>query len=332
MDRTILCKLSVSSNSEADKPLAVIDNSLFRPICAQPESVRVQLWAEIAARYQLVVPFVLVEEVWKRMACPGDIPRSVVDVMAQTLYAMHLRWIDEPTAIAFREFVLKQPVKTFPSPPQAIMDALWTLDSTDPKLAAHLIELRLAKEKRTKEIIAEQDSILPGGTFCFVNNERAFFQTYIRSQFLEILADRTRTKMLLEKMVGRDFRKRHPQDSTEIDRAFAEYDRTTFAQYPITLSCIMAQMFYFYAPLIRIGEAGQPSARKIVGRSFKAQINNSEDEKYVISAMMCDRLLTCDQGMASIVSTFKASGLWERGEIIYSKPNDIHSMIPNSLV
>jgi hypothetical protein len=324
--------LSASSNLEADKPLAVIDNSLFRPICAQPEPVRVQLWAEIAARYQLVVPFVLVEEVWKRMACPGDIPRSVVEVMAQTLYEMHPRWIDEPIAIAFRELVLKQPLKTFPAPPQEIMDALWMLDSTDPKLAAHLAELRLAKEKRTKEIISEQDSILPEGTFCFVKNQRAFFRAYIRNKFWDILADKSRAKMLLEKMVGRDFRKRHPQDSAKIDRAFAEYDRTTFAQYPVTLACIMAQMFYFYAPLVRIGEAGQPGARKIVGRSFKAQINNSEDEKYVISALMCNRLLTCDQGMANIVSTFKASGLWERGEVVYSKPADIRSMIPNKLV
>jgi hypothetical protein len=324
--------LSTAPNSQTVKPLAVIDNSLFRPICEQPEPVRMQMWSEIASRYQLVVPFVLVEEVWKCLAYPEDIPSQIVAVMAETLYGLHPCWIDEPVAIAFRELVLKEPVRRFPSPPGWVMDALWTLDPTDSKLLAHLAEVRIAKEKRTKEIIAEQESILPEDKFCFVESQKAFFQAYIRDKLLEILGDKNRTKLLLEKVLGRDFRKRHPHDSALIDKAFAEYGRATFAQYPVTLACILAQMFYFYAPLIRIGKEGAPNTRKIIGRSFHDQINNAEDEKYVISAMMCHRLLTCDKGMANIVSGFKECGLWPHGEVVFESRNKFHSMIPSKLV
>ncbi len=323
--------MDASNNAAKQKSSAIIDHSLFQPICAEPESVQVQLWQDILSRYDLVIPFVLVEEVWKDLACPGKKGKDVLHGMARAMYGMSSRWIDDPIEIAFKELVLKETIQTLPNPPQKLREFLFKLDDEDPQLIAFLNNRRVAKEKRIKEVIAEQDSMLPPGTFCFVESKNKFFQVYIRSKFVEILEDPTRTNNLLEKVFGRNFRERYPDHAEKLNSVFSDYNKTTFIQYPMTLHCIMASMFYFYAPIFRIGEKTQSDARKIIGRSFHDQINNVEDEKYVISAMMCQRLLTCDKGMASIMNAFRECGLWE-GQVIYLKRSDLPSQIPSKLI
>jgi hypothetical protein len=323
--------MSVGIDARPQKPSAVVDYSLFNPLCAQSELVQTELWSETTRRYQLVIPFTLVEEIWKDIVFPDGKDTTAIRSATTAMYAMHKWWIDDPLSIAFKELVLGEAITEFPPPPKHIKDALWVLDNEDPKLIEYLKDRRLQKEKRTKEIIAEQDALLPPGAFCFVESKKAFFDKCIRDKFAEMVADPKRAKKLLEKVIGRDFRIRYPGCDEKIDLAFAKYNDQTFINYPMTLHYIMADMYYFYAPLMRIGKKGQPDARKIIGRSFHDQINNVEDEKYVISGLMCSRVLTCDRGMANILELFKDAGLW-KGEVIHFERSNLQAQIPSKFI
>ena len=51
------------------------------------------------------------------------------------------------------------------------------------------------------------------------------------------------------------------------------------------------------------------------------QINNEEDQEYVASALHCDRLLTCDDGMRRIADAFTQAGYW-KGICIHIPPDE----------
>ena len=70
----------------ADKPTVIIDKSVFQTICSEPdESQRNFFWKEISSRYEIVIPFILIEEVWINLAKPGAKNLAVVSEMAKTL-------------------------------------------------------------------------------------------------------------------------------------------------------------------------------------------------------------------------------------------------------
>jgi hypothetical protein len=54
-----------------EKLTAVIDKSLFQEICSESETERNFFWNELFNRYQIVIPFALVEEIWTNLAKPN---------------------------------------------------------------------------------------------------------------------------------------------------------------------------------------------------------------------------------------------------------------------
>src|SRR6266436_972581 len=97
---------------------AVIDKSLFQAICSQPEPQRDRCWNELFTHYQIVVPFVLVEEVWTNYVKPGPKNLAVVREMVSTLTRMTSCWIDDEIEFVFKELVLRKGIKKLLPPPK----------------------------------------------------------------------------------------------------------------------------------------------------------------------------------------------------------------------
>jgi hypothetical protein len=314
------------------KPTVVIDKSFFQSVCSAPKNERDLHWKEIANRYQIIIPFILVEEIWTNLAKLGSKNPFVVMEMVKTLREMLACWIDDEVEIAFKELVQKRRIKTFPPPSREIVTRLWNTKPSDPALSDWLDDKQRLKEQALRERKQWHDSILPAGKFLTIKDEADLFNQYVRRLFMDILDSRERTKVLLEKLFGATFRQRHPNFKRRIENAFSNYTKTNFKQYPVTLSYIMAGMFYFYAPLCRVQPTPNATPRKIIGRKFSEQRNNFADQSYVACALICDRILTQDEGMANIMQAFKKCSMW-RGEVLFINPRQpLNAQLPRLLV
>ena len=178
-----------------------------------------------------------------------------------------------------------------------------------------------------------QAEILPSDKFASVEDGREFFEKSIRRKFAEMLSDPIRKRKLLERELGLAFRATHPEWSKEIDKAFDSYSPETFEKYQAPLMCIIAGMFYFYAPLCKIVPPdGGDQAVKILGRGFRDQSNNLADQQYVQSALLCDRLLTRDKGMHNVMKLLKECALWDGVSVFIDPKKDIGIQISKILV
>lgn len=302
-----------------NKLTAVIDKSMLQAVCELlPDKLDACL-NTLLGRYGLVVPSILVEEVWVNRASPSPGKRpEVVEHMVGCLIQLREAWIAEPLDIAFVELVERQPVEILPKPPPSVMDSFFTLSPNDPALAKWVKERREIQRKVIQERVKEHASIFDTTVAANVGSEREFFEKFIRPKFLDILADSGRKRKLLEGVMGMTFRRRYPHRSKDIDAAFEDYSLDSFDRYHATLNCIMTAMFYFYAPLCKI-DLRNGETRKILGRGSGDQRSNLNDERYVQSALLCARLVTRDEGMLNIMELFRASGLWE-GQTFFIDP------------
>jgi hypothetical protein len=200
------------------KPTVVIDKSFFQSVCSAPKNERDLLWKEIAGRYQIIIPFILVEEIWTNLAKLGNKNPFVIMEMVIALREMCACWIDDEVEIVFKELVQRKQIKTFPPPSQEIVTRL------------------------------------------------------------------------------------------------------------------MAGMFYFYAPLCRVQPTPSATPKKIIERKFSEQRNNFADQSYVACALICDRILTQDEGMANIMQAFKKCSMW-RGEVLFINPRQpLNAQLPRLLI
>jgi hypothetical protein len=298
-----------------NRPTAVIDKSILQAVCEQTSDELEACFNMLRRRYVLVVPSILVEEVWVNLArpSPGKDP-EVAENMVKCLLHLRDAWIDEPLDISFAELVKRESIEILPQPPANVMDSFFTLRPDDAALKKWVEERKALHEKIIRERVHDHAQILNSEKCAQVANEQEFFCKFIRPKFVEMLSDSVRKRNLLEKVLGVSFRERHPECEAEIDAAFERFSLETFDKYPATLNCIMSAMFYFYAPLCKIR-----GTDRIIGRGFKHQKSNLNDEKYVQSAMLCKRLATRDEGMRNMMELFRACGLWN-GEIVFTKP------------
>ena len=82
----------------------------------------------------------------------------------------------------------------------------------------------------------------------------------------------------------------------------------------------------------RVQKSPTATPKKILGRKFSEQRNNLEDQKYVVSARMCKRLLTRDEGMSNVMRVLKECGLWN-GEAVFLNPlQPLSAQIPSLLI
>ncbi|HEV2691320.1 MAG TPA: hypothetical protein VG347_00330 [Verrucomicrobiae bacterium] len=315
------------------KPVAIIDKSLFQEICAVSEvKLRESLLNEILNHYELVIPFVLVEEVWINFGKPKESTSAAVHEMVKLLKQMTKLWMDDEMEIIFKELVRDQPIKRSPPPPKELINFALNLDPNDPNFSRWLEENWKAKKLAIDERVAEQRSLLPAGSFATISSEEDLFQKFIRRKFMETLESPERIKQLLENWLGNQFRHRHTNYKRRIEKAFGRFNKETFRKYPVTLSYILTSMFYFYAPLFRIQNSSEQEKRKIIGSAKNEQRNNITDQQYVVSALLCDRLLTSDEGMYNMMNIFKRAGFWTGETVFIDLHKDLSLQIPKLLI
>jgi len=298
-----------------NRPTTVIDKSMLQAICEQPPAKLDTCFKLLLGRYVLVVPSILVEEVWVNLASPSPAKRpEVTENMVECLLHLQNAWIAEPLDIAFAELVKRESIEILPKPPLHVMNSFSTLRRDNPALKKWMHERKELHKKIILQRAQDHTQILNPNEAAQIASEEEFFGKFIRPKFEEMLSDPTRKHELLEGVLGLAFRARYPDCSNEIDAAFESYSLETFDRYHATFNCIMSALFYFYAPLCKIG-----GTNKIIGRGFKHQKGNLNDEKYVQSALLCARLATRDEGMRNIMELFRSCGLWN-GQTIFTSP------------
>jgi len=315
------------------KPTAVIDKTLFHEICQDPcQRKREFYWSCLHERYQVVVPFILIEEVLVNMVRPGGIEEPVLKRMGEQLIILRSCWIDDVFEYAFRELVQRQPLGKFVAPPDGLQQALLALARDDPKLVKWVEDRKLLRKATAAKWKAEQRRLAPSSGFVMVKSEQEFFERAVKREFLSALVDPQKKWDMLETIIGKTFRHSHPESTKQIDEAFAEYTEATFSTFPFTLNCLTTRLTYVLAPAVRIQTARDTEPQIILRPKRRDQDNNWADEQYVVSALVCDRLLTMDAGMRNVANIFHVSRLWN-GQTIFIEPGeDLAGQIPRLLV
>jgi hypothetical protein len=225
-------------------------------------------------------------------------------------------WMDEEIEISFRELVLGDPVKTLPALSQEFAGVMSNLSRGDHELVKW-VEQRAIISKKISENRAEyQAKLVPEGDYRFIQSRGDFIGKVVAGEFNKSLMNQKIKMEMLERILGTAFRQRHPERSREITAAFENFTLATSENYPITVGCLLARLSYNMAPLFKIGRVGDRSSPKILGRKAKEQRNNLADEKYVASGLMCDRVITCDRGMKTILELFETAHTWQ-GKVIF---------------
>src|ERR1700733_9990083 len=130
----------------AEKLTAVIDKSLFHEICELSHSERSDAWRLLLDKYQIIVPFVLLEEILVNAINPGVKSRQSIESMVADITQLRHCWMDDILEYAYCELVRKQPIEKFIAPPDELQQRILALKFDDP-LAVKWAEERKADRK-----------------------------------------------------------------------------------------------------------------------------------------------------------------------------------------
>jgi hypothetical protein len=231
--------------------------------------------------------------------------------------------------VAFDELVKGQPVDIVPKPPESVITSFFKLRKDDAALANWVRDRKNLADSIVRQRVKEHATIMKPKAFAAIKDRRELFESLILPKFMEMLAVPDRKRRLLEGVFGLAFRRRHPDWAADIDRAFECYSLDTYDKFHVTYICIMTAMFYYYAPLCKIVAAEGEEPKKILGRSYKDQRSNLYDEKYVQSALLCERLLTRDKGMRNIMSLFTDERLWNGACVFFEPGTSVIAQLQN---
>lgn len=291
---------------ESAKPSAVIDKSLFQEICDRDELETQEYLELIFRRYRLVLPTVLLEEIFDNFAAPNR--SAVVDTMVKQLFRLRDWWLDDVFEIAYRELVRREKLEYLPQPCQQFYDFLLKLCSGSVELTNWREARKKAKESTIRQRKTAQKLMLGEEEFK-VTVDEASLAISLANLIRHVLDDAGKRTELLENIFGDRFRKLHPEANEEINQAFASYTGQTFKNFPLAMNCIIARISYVAFPMVRIASPSGNGFQKVLAPGKGDQFNNLEDEQYVIAAMMCNRLLTRDSGMCKLTQVLQAGGL-----------------------
>src|ERR1043166_3218949 len=109
-------------------PTAIFDKSVLQRIVELSTVDREQAWSELNGRFQLLVPFVLIEEVLVNLGeCRLTSPK-IVEAMWQDLWRLRSKWIADETDWAFDELVMGRPSGKFRPIDSAFIERMSRLD------------------------------------------------------------------------------------------------------------------------------------------------------------------------------------------------------------
>jgi len=298
---------------------AVIDKSLLHEICKQPEKERDRCFELLLKRYALVIPAVLVEEVWVEWSHPDRKREPFAENLVHCLLELRNTWIAEPIEIAFQELVNHQPISMLPKPSPQLLGSFDSLDNCDPELVRWMTERRLSRERHVENRVAQQQRRSIDIRDVTFERPGQVLRQVVLPQIEGILRDREERAKLLDGLLGQGFRATHPEASSEIEVGLARFQAETMHQYRVTQDLIATAMAYFYSPLCQIRDPNTFQTRSLVKPSKKAQRNSLADERYVQSALLTGGLLTRDRDMAAIATIFEDAGWWA-GHVVFFDP------------
>jgi hypothetical protein len=300
---------------------AILDKSVFQRLC---KTINSPLWSELFKRYQLVLPAVLVEEVLVNVLDPRSKPLAEALEMKLQLERLQPCWMDDIREVAFREFVLGEQFVTLPQPPDYFFNRLFNLKSNDPELLVWLGERRKLKDETVAQWKSAQQNFPLPNRMAQLSNESAFLTDVVCPYLRRILDDPKKKEDFLRAVFEKTFQ-RNSELSNGIATAIKNYSGQNLVQFQITLICLIIRLCYFLGPIFQI-----QNGRKIVKTGN--QRNSVEDEQYVASSMLGNRLITGDEEMARIANAFRDVGLW-KGTVIFVDPNrKLEDLIPAVLV
>jgi hypothetical protein len=306
-------------------PTAVIDKSVFQRIAELPSKHRKATWDELHSHFQVVIPFVLVEEILVNRGNPEPIPPRVAETMFREVMKMDHWWIDDEPGSAFEELVegkrtnLLKPVPNefvqraagFSPRSPAYLEFLETRQQEAERLFEQRLKLqdeaaewRMKQKFDGEEWFEENDHL-----YCLVPTEKAFFEKFVSPGF------HARDKYdglwyeMLNHSLGERMRSRFPRRAADIERALRGVTSKVLFECKMTFRIVAAKSFYFWAPLVRVGKSRRDN-QTIIGRGKSAQRNNITDESYVAATLLCHTVLTRDKGMAKMADCFGRVGLW----------------------
>jgi hypothetical protein len=303
----------------------LLDKSAFQRIAELTPEQQVPAWNHLHTHFQVVIPSILVEEVVINFADPGSIPATVVRDMMTSLLRLETCWMDDVFEIAFRELVEQEPATAWPLFPPEFVGPIRTLSPGNTELMRWAQERRVDREAVVQTRMAAQDKLLPREARREMSNEAEFWNR-LKNQFLKILESKECCAELLEVVLGETFRARHPERGPEIDVGFARFGSETFTRFYVSLSILMVRLAYMYAPLVHFRSGSSNSVWRFIGRSSADQRNNAADEQYIVAAMICNRLVTRDEGMKNVIEIFRLNG-FTRCETIYLRTPVIEQIL-----
>ena len=266
----------------------------------------------------------MMEEILANRFQPG-LDQSTVSRMIQAVLDFYPHWMDHPAELVFKELVQGERISNAglaQDKANRMREALSNPDTVLPSLSrwapARYEEKkqRLIARKRHQKIIrawfqkTAPELMSPLDLATFAKNGSSFLAMIVS------MADWK--KSALEAYLAQVWKRWHPAEMAEIDAACASLDCKLLLKLPVTHSYLLAELLYDVGPITKIGPPGSEKSNPQVlsGR----QINNEEDQEYVTSALQCDRLLTCDEGMHRIAEAFRQVGHW-KGASIYIPPD-----------
>jgi hypothetical protein len=123
------------------QPTAIIDKNVIHAISELAQNERNRIWNELKLRFRIVIPWVLIEEVWTNYGSPGKKKQSVVHAMVDQLKALRAYWVDDELNHVFEELIVKRGPLLHMSPPkEEIVSALFGLMPGDSKFQDFLVQ------------------------------------------------------------------------------------------------------------------------------------------------------------------------------------------------
>ncbi len=279
--------------------------------------MRDSLWEVLQQRFKIFIPFMLVEEAIARTTKPGALADPIVRELISRVVDLRDWWMEDVHETAFKELVEERTIAHLQAPNGDIMRGISAIRLGDPSLEKWIRDRKRLKRETADDWRRDQERWTSASPNLKLERDQDFIRE-VGCVFKRSLGDPHRKTDLLEAILGRPFRSFHPEVAAQIDAAFDRYSTETFRRYPVTHDCLLTRLCYFFAPVVTIVPRGAAVSGKLIKSG--GQFNSATDEQYVVSALMCHRLITGDLGMSKMMFAFQRVGRW-KGSTIFIDPN-----------
>ncbi len=294
------------------RPTAVIDMSVLREICEQEPNLRQAAWDCLGDRYQCVFPFALVEEAFCQWVAADCSPLKE-GIAGEVAHRPQL-WMEDVHNIVSGELLDQRLPEKLPGCSPQVRDQILALKKGDAGALAWLAMRRAEAEaiecgrrELKKEFLcrlAEEDRHL--------DTEGDLFRKIVVPFFRDLTSAANDQMPLVDRCLSERLKERRPGLAEKYDEAFSELLSGRWTQFYLTAGLLQVRFAYVAAPLTIVeGPRFGPT-----GSFIKISLNDPRDEEYIISALLCQRLLTQDLGMARIMAAFEDGGFWS-GKTVY---------------